>query len=405
MQYRLTIDVFCHVEQTSNAGKALAEQRAFARCKVAVRDGGLARAVTHYADHPSPHLIIVEDDGDTSTLQSRLDALAQVVEPGRKLIVVGAVNDISVYRRIVSLGVTDYLVSPLSLEGMMDAIERAAHDPKGPERCKFVAVTGARGGVGASTIAHNMAWAAAKKLNIRTILADMDLTFGTAGLAFNQDPRQAFGEAFSDADRLDITLLERYMTGDDENLQILSTPGALRQYDSIDEEAVDKAIDLCRQMAKLVIVDVPHVWTDWAEGLLTAADETILVLAPDIANIRDSRNLLDFLNSKRGESRATKVVINKSDIAKRTRLLPKDISNTLGIQPVAAIPFDPTTFIEAANDGKMIGDRFKSHKLIGVFTDLVSRTGVRAGVKGGAVKPAKKMGFPSLFKKPQAKTA
>src|SRR5512147_1441091 len=312
MQYRLTIDVFCHAEQTAASAKALSEQRAFARCKVAVRDGGLARAVTHYADHPSPHLIIVEDDGDTNTLQSRLDGLAQVVEPGRKLIVVGAVNDISVYRRIVSLGVTDYLVSPLSLEGMMDAIERAAHDPKGPERCKFIAVTGARGGVGSSTIAHNMAWAAAKRLNIKTILADMDLTYGTAGLAFNQDPRQAFGEAFADSDRLDITLLERYMTSDDENLQILSTPGALRQYDSIEEEAVEKAIDFCRQMAKLVIVDIPHVWHDWSEALLTSADETVLVVAPDIANIRDARNLLDFLNSKRGESRQVKLIINKS---------------------------------------------------------------------------------------------
>jgi pilus assembly protein CpaE len=404
MQYRLTIDIFCHVEQTSNAGKALAEQRAFSRCKVAVRDGGLARAVTHYADHPSPHLIIVEDDGDTSTLQSRLDALAQVVEPGRKLIVVGAVNDISVYRRIVSLGVTDYLVSPLSLEGMMDAIERAAHDPKGPERCKYIAVTGARGGVGASTIAHNMAWAAAKKLNIKTILADMDLTYGTAGLAFNMDPRQAFGEAFADPDRLDITLLERFMAGDDENLQILSTPGALRQYDSIDEEAVEKAIDFCRQMAKLVIVDVPHVWNEWSEGLLTGADETILVVAPDIANIRDARNLLDFLNSKRGESKAVKLVINKSDVARRTRLLPKDISNTLGVQPVAAIPFDATTFIEAANDGKMIGDRFKSHKLVGVYTDLVTRVGVRGSTKTGT-KPQKKAAFSGLFRKPQPKTA
>src|SRR5919106_1206381 len=143
MQYRLSIDVFCHAEQTSASAKALGEQRAFARCKVAVRDGGLARAVTH--------------------------------------------------------------------------------DPKGPERCKFIAVMGARGGVGSSTIAHNMAWAAARRLNIKTILADMDLTFGTAGLAFNQDPRQSFGEAFADADRLDITLLERYMAGDDENLQILST--------------------------------------------------------------------------------------------------------------------------------------------------------------------------------------
>jgi pilus assembly protein CpaE len=404
MQYRLTIDVFCHAEQTAASGKALAEQRAFARCKVAVRDGGLARAVTHYADHPSPHLIIVEDDGDTSTLQSRLDALAQVVEPGRKLIVVGAVNDISVYRRIVSLGVTDYLVSPLSLEGMMDAIERAAHDPKGPERCKFVAVVGARGGVGSSTIAHNMAWASAKRLNIKTILADMDLTFGTAGLAFNQDPRQAFGEAFTDPDRLDITLLERYMTSDDENLHILSTPGALRHYESIDEEAVDKAIDFCRQMAKLVIVDVPHVWNDWSEALLTSADETMLVVAPDIANIRDARNMLDFLNGKRGESRQVKLVINKSDVAKRTRLLPKDISNTLGVQPVAAIPFDPATFIEAANDGKMIGDRFKSHKLIGVFSDLVMRVGVRGSTKGPA-KPQKKAAFGGLFKKPQAKTA
>jgi pilus assembly protein CpaE len=403
MQYRLTIDVFCHAEKTSESAKALAEQRAFSRCKVAVRDGGLARAVTHYADHPSPNLIIVEDDGDTSMLQSRLDALAQVVEPGRKLIVVGAVNDIQVYRRIVSLGVTDYLVSPLSVEAMSDAIERAAHDPKGPERCKFVAVVGARGGVGASSIAHNMAWAAAKRMSIKTILVDMDLTFGTAGLAFNQDPRQAFGEAFADAERLDITLLERYMTSDDENLQLLSTPGALRHYDSIDEEVVEKAIDLCRQMAKLVIVDVPHVWTDWSEALLTSADETVLVVAPDIANIRDARNMLDFLNSKRGDSRQVKLVINKSDVAKRTRLLPKDISNTLGVQPVAAIPFDPAAFIEAANDGKMIGERFKSHKLIGVFTDLVQRAGVRSSAKSPS--PQKKTAFSGFFKKPQAKIA
>src|SRR5690349_2256899 len=207
MQYRLTIDVFCHAEKTSASAKALAEQRAFTRCKIAVRDGGLARAVTHYADHPSPHLIIVEDDGDDDTLQGRLDGLAQVVEPGRKLIVVGSVNDISVYRRIVSLGVTDYLVSPLKLEAMMDAIERAAHDPKGPERCKYVAVMGARGGTGSSTIAQNLAWAASKKIGIKTILVDLDLTFGTAGLAFNQDPRQPFGEAFSDPERLDATLL------------------------------------------------------------------------------------------------------------------------------------------------------------------------------------------------------
>jgi pilus assembly protein CpaE len=403
MQYRLSIDVFAINEQTASAGKALAEQRAFSRCKVAVREGGLARAVTHYADHPSPHLIIVEDDGDDDTLQGRLDGLAQVVEPGRKLIVVGSVNDISVYRRIVSLGVTDYLVSPLKLEAMMDAIERAAHDPKGPERCKYIAVMGARGGTGSSTIAHNLAWAASKKIGLKTILIDLDLTFGTAGLAFNQDPRQPLGEAFSDPERLDATLIERYMTNEDDNLQILSTPGTLRQYDGIDDEVVEKAVDLCRQMAKLVIVDVPHVWTGWSESLMTGADEAVVVVAPDIANIRDSRNLLDFLNGKRGESRATRLIINKSDLAKRTKLLPKDISNTLGVQPIANIPFDPVVFIEASNDGKMVGERFKSHKLVGTFTELAMKLGARGSVKGRPVK--KKFSMSGMFRKPQAKTA
>ncbi len=405
MQYRLTIDVFAINEQTASAGKALAEQRAFTRCKVAVREGGLARAVTHYADHPSPHLIIVEDDGDDDTLQGRLDGLAQVVEPGRKLIVVGSVNDISVYRRIVSLGVTDYLVSPLKLEAMMDAIERAAHDPKGPERCKYIAVMGARGGTGSSTIAHNLAWAASKKIGLKTILVDLDLTFGTAGLAFNQDPRQPLGEAFSDPERLDATLIERFMTNEDENLQILSTPGTLRQYDEIDDEVVEKTVDLCRQMAKLVIVDVPHVWTGWSESVMTGADEAVLVVAPDIANIRDARNLLDFLNGKSGESRATRMIINKSDLAKRTKLLPKDISNTLGVQPVANIPFDPVVFIESSNDGKMVGERFKSHKLVGTFTDLAMKLGARGSVKGGVKQEKKKFSMGGMFRKPQAKTA
>ena len=397
MQYRLTIDVFAIRDETAAAGKALGEQRNFSRCKVAVREGGLARAITHYADHPSPNLIIVEDDGDNDTLQGRLDGLAQVVEPGRKLIVVGSVNDISVYRRIVSLGVTDYLVSPLRLEAMMDAIERAAHDPKGPERCRYIAVMGARGGVGSSTVAQNLAWAAAKKVGMRTILADLDLTFGTAGLAFNQDPRQPFGEAFADPDRLDTTLLERYMVNEDENLQILSTSGALRHYDGIDEEAVEKAIDLCRQMTKLVIVDVPHTWNGWVEGVMIGADEAVIVLGPDIANIRDARNLLDFLNGKRGDSRPCRVIINKSDLAKRTRLLPKDISNTLGVQPMANIPFDPAAFIEAANDGKMIGDRFKSHKLVGVFSDLAMKLGARGSTKGP--KDAKKFSLGGMFRK------
>ena len=400
MQHRISIDIFPVADETVSAAKGLGEQRAFVRCRIALREGGLARAVGYYADHPSPELIIVEDDSDTATMQSRLDTLAQVVEPGRKLIVVGSANDISIYRRVVSLGVTDYLVSPVPLDALMDAIERALHDPRGPQLSRYIAVIGSRGGVGASAVAHNLAWACANKANVRTILADLDLIYGTAALAFNQDPKQPFADAFVDPERLDATLLERYMMGEDENLQILSTNGNLRHYESINEEAVDRVVDLCRQMAKLVVLDIAHVWNEWVEGLVVGADETVVVVAPDLANIRDARNLVDFLHGKRGEAKAPRLIINKSDLARKTRLLPKDISNTLGLEPLATIPFDPATFIEAANEGKMIGERFKNHKLVGVFTDLAMRLGVRSG--GGAPKGG---GLGSLFKGRQRPTA
>jgi pilus assembly protein CpaE len=156
--HRLKIDAFSLTHDTTEAMLGLKNLPKFTRCTLNHEAGGLQAAVQHYLHQPSGDVILVEDDGDVHQLQARLEQLAEVVEPGRKLIVIGAVNDIGFYRKIVSLGVADYLLSPASIDEIVASVEHATHDPERPTRGRLLAFMGARGGVGSSTVAQNIAW-------------------------------------------------------------------------------------------------------------------------------------------------------------------------------------------------------------------------------------------------------
>lgn len=384
MNHRLSIDVFALAPETAESALGLKNLPAFLRASVKPHSGGLAGAVKHYATNAASQLVIVEDDGDTPTLIKRLENLAGVVEPGRKLIVIGAVNDITIYRQIISMGVADYLLSPASIGDLSAAIERATHDPAAQPKGKVISFYGIRGGVGSSTVAHNVAWLLSTQMKMRTILVDLDLAFGTAALAFNEEPRQPLIDALSDPERLDPILLQRFMVGENDDLQILSTHGMPRSSMILSQIAIEKLVDLSRQMADIIILDLPHYWANWVEDLLLLADETILVASLDLANLRDARNLVDLLRAKRGEEREARLVISKADMGKRSRLTVKDFTSTLSVQPLAQIPFDPTSFIEAVNDGKVISEKNRKHKATLAFQKI-------ADIVSGRPQPARRL--------------
>ena len=394
MNHRLSIDVFSLTPETAESALGLKNLPAFFRAVIKPHAGGLVAALGHYADNGASQVILVEDDGNADDLLKRLEGLASVVEPGRKLIVIGAVNDISIYRRIMAMGVADYLLSPASIDDLSASIDRATHDPQAAAKGKVIGFYGLRGGVGSSTIAHNVAWLLATQAKLRTTLVDLDLAFGTAALAFNEEPRQPLIDALTDPERLDQTLLQRFMIGEDDNLQILSTHGMLRSSMTLSQIAIEKLVDLARQTADVVVLDLPHYWATWVEDLMLLADETVLVAALDLANLRDARNLTELLRAKRGEGREPRLVINKSDMAKRSRLTAQDFANTLSLKPLVQIPFDPTAFIEAVNDGKVICDKNAKHKAaIGLrqISEIVS----------GRQQPSRRFkGWASLRKRP-----
>jgi Flp pilus assembly protein, ATPase CpaE len=362
--YKLHIDAFYATPETQSALEQAREYRDLAKSRMNVLPGGLPGAVEYYSSNRNPQLILVEETSDDEAMMEHLAQLAEVCEPGTKVVVIGSVNDINVYRLLLGQGISEYLVPPVSPREIVDTVLAIFADPAQPPRGRMIAFYGARGGAGSSTLAHNVAWSLAKYLDEDVVLLDLDASFGTSSLAFNGiETKQAVVDVLSQPERIDVVLLERFLAKYDDRLQILPSAGDLRTVPNLDVEAVDKLLDFSRQMAAYVVVDVPHVWAPWVDYTLKMADELVLVSRPDLASLRDCKNLVDMVAAKRGDGNPTRVVLNCNDSYKRTQLSAKDFQETLNLEPAMVLPFDPNLFGAAANNGQMIGEANKTSKI------------------------------------------
>jgi len=184
---RVSVQAFCESVETAASVQAAGEDRRLAKAHLKIQMGGMAAAIEAYRSAPTPNVIILETDSRSDVLAG-LDQLATVCDPGTRVIVIGKVNDVTLYRELVRRGVSDYAIAPVEPIDVVRSICNLFSAPEAKAVGRIVAVVGAKGGVGASTIAHNVAWAIARDLALDSVVADLDLAFGTAGLDYNQDP-------------------------------------------------------------------------------------------------------------------------------------------------------------------------------------------------------------------------
>jgi pilus assembly protein CpaE len=238
---------------------------------------------------------------------------------------------------------------------------------------RIVAVTGARGGTGASTIAHNIAFSIARDLDIQTVIADMDLGFGTAGLDFNQDPPQGIAEAVFAPDRLDQNLADRLLSKCGEKLSILAAPAMLDRTYDLAETAFDSLIDILRSTTPCVILDLPHLWTAWAKRALINADEIAIVAWPDLANLRNTKNMLDMLRAARAHDGHPKLIMNCVGTPKRPEISVGDFAKAVDLEPAGILSFEPKLFGTASNNGQMIAEVEANGKAADTIRDLARK--------------------------------
>jgi pilus assembly protein CpaE len=356
MAPRIAIHVFCALPETAEVAESAAADRRMERAATVVRTGGLAGALEHYRTQTTPPLLIVESLESGPQLLAGLDQLAEVCDPGTKVMVVGVANDISLYRELMRRGVSEYLVPPLEPLQMVRAVTSIYADPSAPFVGRQVTFCPAKGGVGSSTLAHNVAHSIAERLQTNAVLVDFDLAFGTAGLDFNQDPLQGIAEALNEPDRLDPVLMDRMMARCTDRLSLFAAPANLNDDYELDLSAYEEVAQKIRGAAPYIVLDLPHAWSAWKRRILISSDELVVVATPDLASLRNAKNIVDLVKRARPNDAPPRLVLNQVGVPGRPEIPAKEFGEAIGVAPAVVIPFEPKLFGQAANNGQMLAD-------------------------------------------------
>jgi pilus assembly protein CpaE len=365
----IAIHAFCDRAELMEVIRASKTDRRLAKANLTVSPGGIEAAVRHFATEPSPNLLILDSKLGHHALLAQLELLAGNVDPGTRVIVIGAQDNIQLYKDLIRSGVSEYLVPPLPPLDLIKCISGLYVDPEKPFVGREIAFIGAKGGVGSSTVAHNIAWLIAERFEANTTLVDLDLSFGTVGLDFNLDSEQGILDALRTPGRVDDVVLERLLTRHSEHLTLFTAPGSLVAADFA-PDAFDAVLSQVRRGVPFVALDVPNQWTPWVQDTLKNADDVVITAMPDLASLRGAKQMVDFVRAARPNDRPPILVLNQVGVPKKPEIPAKEFANHVGVEPSLILPFDPALFVGAAHNGQMVAEIAAGTKVSEGFDDL-----------------------------------
>jgi len=161
-------------------------------------------------------------------------------------------------------------------------------------------------------------------------------------------------------------------------LSLLAAPATLDRVYDFGADAFEAIFDSLRATVPCVVLDVPHQWTGWTKQTLVGADDILIVAAPDLANLRNTKNLYDFLKTARPNDRRPLYCLNQVGVQKRPEIKSADFAKALDDEPTASIPFEPQLFGAAANNGQMIAEIAAGHRTAETFRQLAQKLTGRA---------------------------
>jgi pilus assembly protein CpaE len=350
---RLPLQAFVTDAETERVLRGCLTELAFA--DPTISRGGIAKAIEILGAERSPNTLIVDISGIELPI-SQVHALAEVCEPGVTVIAIGNRDEIGLYRDLLRAGVAEYIVKPLNPQLLSRALtartERGTGSPIHRKLGTIVAVVGARGGVGTTTLAVNLALYLGERQSRRVALVDLDLQNGDCALALNIKPTPGLREALVNPARIDATLLERVMTPVGSRLFVLSSEEPLRDEVQFTTEAVETLVSALREQCHYVIIDVPRTPAPRYQKALDLADFRIIVGDQTLRAVRDATRLRVVLGEG-DAARRTLFVINRHGEGGRRAVTLREMRNIVDLQPRAVIPFQPTLFAAATSSPRV----------------------------------------------------
>lgn len=321
-----------------------------------IRTGGVREAMTHLSEQRSPKLLLVDISGSEPPL-SDINGLADVCEPGVTVVAIGDRNDVGLFRDLMAHGIADYLVKPLTPALVQRAIlattEQAAAARQSTKLGKLVAVTGSRGGVGATTLATNCAWLMANERKRRVVLVDLDLQFGTVALALDLEPSHGLREALENANRIDGLFMDRVLVQHSDKLFVLSAEEPPDEAMLLDYAALELLLTELRTRFHFVVVDLPRVPSPCTQYVLQAATELVVVTDFSLAGMRDTMRLVTMMPAANASCQLS-VVVNRVGEHKQGEMPRAEFEKGIGRKVDLTVPFDARTVAAATNFGQPV---------------------------------------------------
>ncbi|HEY6817161.1 MAG TPA: pilus assembly protein CpaE [Croceibacterium sp.] len=337
--------------------------------------GGLRNAVQSLSIAASPAILMV-DLSESGDPLNDINALAEVCEPGTVVIAIGQVNDVRLYRDLLSSGIHDYLLKPLSASQLRDSLNQAQtvfmspRNSDGDTVKKHVAtaVVGTRGGVGASTLATSLAWLFSSDHKRPTALLDLDVHFGTGALALDLEPGRGLTDAIENPSRIDGLFIERAMIRANEQLAILSAEAPINSPLMTDGSAFLQLEEEFRQAFEMTVIDLPRNMLINFPHLLAEVNVVTLVTEMTLASARDTIRLLSWLKTNAPGAQplivANKMQQGSSEISKA------DFEASIERKINYTIPFDQKAAANAAKLGQTFADANRTAKCGQVLRDI-----------------------------------
>ncbi len=357
-----------------------------------VHNGGTKEAVDYLAAGAPPRILIVDVSDSNKPLSAMLPIIAAFAEDTR-VIAIGAVNDIELYREMNEAGISDYLVKPVGEKVLTVALERAeqrksaaaaapepaAHVVADPGKRSVVAVMGTRGGVGASTLAMNLAWLMANDHKRDTMLVDLDLQGGTVALALDVEPSHGLREVLDNPNRIDSLVVTSVATKCGDRLHVLAAEEAVDDEVHYNTSAVSLLLDELKKNSASVIVDLPRNAPGARAVVLAAATEIIVVTDLTLAGLRDAIRLYTMVQQVAPSARV--IFVANRDGGREGTVSKAEFEKALGKPIEFVLPEDAKANQAAANAGKPVVAAAPSSKVTSMLKTLAKRLTVADGGK------------------------
>jgi pilus assembly protein CpaE len=321
--------------------------------------GGVDEAVSKLSSMDTPEYLFVDLAGSPAPL-GELDKLSGVCDPGTQVIAIGEVNDISVFRDMLDAGVADYLLKPVDANRLKQAYEnahkRADPDTAGRGAAKTLAdvivVAGARGGVGASMVASNMAWILGHENGRKVGLVDLDPYYGNIAMALGLDVGRGLSEALEAPDRIDAELIERTMVKEHDNLRVLGAEESMQNEVPMDSMSIETLIEKLRASFQIIVVEAPRGQLQAVKAAMRMATHILFVTDYSVVGMRDVIRLSGLANSVAAGTK--QLVVANQGVMGSTDVNAKDFEATTGLPVDAEVPSDLKGVSLAINAGAAI---------------------------------------------------